>query len=585
MTIRSLLLCTTVLTGLSTAAFAAEMSFSPVKFPETDTEKRAAVASEAVTVDGTEHKIGYHVLMRSGDMDVGILTDKDGNPVKNEDGSIHVSVDADFTSLLPVGGKLFSVSHFESRPGAMYVSELKQGEDGLLTVVSTKPVDFSAFGGLWVPCAGSVTPWGTHLGSEEYPADARAIEDAKTIEDIDDYNKPMVRYFGLNLSDMTVDDFRAAYNPYRYGFVTEVTVAEDGTATPQKHFATGRVAVELGYVMPDEKTVYISDDGTNVGLFRFVADTAGDLSAGTLYAAKWTQTSDEGAGAADLSWIDLGHADDASVQKLIEAGTKFSDIFEVGEMAEDGTCGEGFMGSNAEGAAECLKVKDGMELAASRLETRRYASMMGATTEFRKMEGITFDPATSKLYLAISSVERGMEDNAKNGKATDKYDKGGRNDIKVGSNKCGAVYELDIDGDMVASTIRSVVEGKETSYEDGSPYAGNSCDVDAIANPDNLTFVKGTRTLIIGEDTGSGHQNDAIWAYNMDSKELTRIMTTPYGSETTSPYWYGDINGHGYLIAVIQHPYGESDQDKLSDAADARAYIGYVGPFPAIAEK
>ena len=585
MTIRSLLLCTTVLTGLSTAAMAADMSFSPVKVPETDAEKRAAVASEAVTVDGTEHKIGYHVLMRSGDMDVGVLTDKDGNPVKNEDGSTHVSVDADFTSLLPVGDKLFSVSHFESRPGAMYLTELKQGEDGMLTAVSTKPIDFSAFGGLWVPCAGSVTPWGTHLGSEEYPADARAIEDAKAIEDIDDYNKPMVRYFGVNPSDMTVDDFRAAYNAYRYGYITEITVTEDGTATPQKHFAAGRVAVELGYVMPDEKTVYISDDGTNVGLFRFVADKAGDLSAGTLYAAKWTQTSDEGAGAADLSWIDLGHADDASVQKLIEAGTKFSDIFEVGEMAEDGTCGEGFMSSNAEGASECLKVKDGMELAASRLETRRYASMMGATTEFRKMEGITFDPATSKLYLAISAVERGMEDNAKNGKATDKYDKGGRNDIKVGSNKCGAVYELDIDDNMVATAISGLVAGKETKYEDGSPYAGNKCDVDGIANPDNLTFIKGTRTLIIGEDTGSGHQNDAIWAYNMDSKELTRILTTPYGSETTSPYWYGDINGHGYLIAVIQHPYGESDQDKLSDAADARAYIGYVGPFPAIAEK
>ncbi|MCC2112826.1 MAG: hypothetical protein KDJ16_12395, partial [Hyphomicrobiales bacterium] len=84
-----------------------------------------------------------------------------------------------------------------------------------------------------------------------------------------------------------------------------------------------------------------------------------------------------------------------------------------------------------------------------------------------------------------------------------------------------------------------------------------------------------------GEDTGSGHQNDAIWAYNLESKEMTRIQTTPYGSETTSPYWYGNINGYGYLMSVIQHPYGESDQDKLSDAADAKAYIGYIGPFPA----
>jgi hypothetical protein len=27
-----------------------------------------------------------------------------------------------------------------------------------------QPVDWSEWGGLWLPCAGSVTPWGTHLG-------------------------------------------------------------------------------------------------------------------------------------------------------------------------------------------------------------------------------------------------------------------------------------------------------------------------------------------------------------------------------------------------------------------------------------
>ncbi|MCC2110894.1 MAG: DUF839 domain-containing protein, partial [Hyphomicrobiales bacterium] len=482
MTIRSLLLTATALSTLSGAALAGDISFSPVKFPETDAERRAVLASESVTMNGAEHKIGFNVIFRSGDMGIGTLNDKDGNPVKNADGSVHISVDADFSSLLPVGNKLFNITHFESRPGAMYLSELSQDENGKLTVVSSKPIDFSAFGGLWVPCAGSVTPWNTHLGSEEYPADARAILESATIDQIDDYYKPMVRYFGVDPAEMSVDDFRAVYNPYRYGFLTEVTVAEDGSAAVQKHFAAGRVAIELGYAMPDRKTVYVSDDGTNVGLFRFVADNAGDLSSGALFVAKWNQTSGEGAGAADLSWVYLGHADNASVAKLIEAGTTFSDIFETADIADDGACPAGFLSSNAEGQAECLKVKDGMELAASRLETRRYASMKGGTTEFRKMEGITFDPATSKLYLAMSAVERGMEDNAKNGKATDKYDKGGRNDIKLSSNKCGAVYEIDIDGNMVATTARSLVEGREMKYEEGSPFAGNKCDVDGIAN-------------------------------------------------------------------------------------------------------
>jgi hypothetical protein len=97
-----------------------------------------------------------------------------------------------------------------------------------------------------------------------------------------------------------------------------------------------------------------------------------------------------------------------------------------------------------------------------------------------------------------------------------------------------------------------------------------------------VTYLPGYHTLIIGEDTGSGHQNDVIWSYNTKTGKLTRIQTTPYGSETTSPYFYPDINGWSYIMSVIQHPYGESDEDKLVDASDARAYVGYIGPMPAL---
>ena len=49
-------------------------------------------------------------------------------------------------------------------------------------------------------------------------------------------------------------------------------------------------------VMPDWKTVYITDDFTNGILAMFVASKAGDLSCGTLYAAKFVQTSADGEG-------------------------------------------------------------------------------------------------------------------------------------------------------------------------------------------------------------------------------------------------------------------------------------------------
>ena len=76
----------------------------------------------------------------------------------------------------------------------------------------------------------------------------------------------------------------------------------------------------------------------------------------------------------------------------IEKAPSFSDILESAALGDDGSRAEGFAPSNAEGVMQCLKVRDGMEMTASRLETRRFASMMGATTEFRKMEGITHNP-------------------------------------------------------------------------------------------------------------------------------------------------------------------------------------------------
>ena len=52
----------------------------------------------------------------------------------------------------------------------------------------------------------------------------------------------------------------------------------------------------------------------------------------------------------------------------------FSDIFETaaGDAAK-GTCPAGFTGVNTSGTFECLKLKEGMELWASRFECRRCA--------------------------------------------------------------------------------------------------------------------------------------------------------------------------------------------------------------------
>lgn len=565
------------------AAELTDIEFNEVKVPLSDTEKRAINASDGVKISGKEYKIGYNIIMRSGDKVgdeiFGALYDINGKLITTKDGSPRISNDNDFSSLHTYGDKIFMISHFETRPAAMYITELNQDKTtGKLSPVNTKNIDFSKFGGLWVPCAGSVTPWGTHLGSEEYEPDARMI---KENGEGGEYYNLMAEYFGGDLTKV---------NPYNYGWTPEVKIInEKGDVNVTKHYAMGRIAHELSYVMPDRKTVILSDDGTNTGLFMFIADKAGDLSSGVLYAAKWHQTDNQNGGSAKLEWISLGNANDNEIKKEIDKGIKFSDIFDMAEFKDD-ICPDGFtatkanVDSNQETAPECIKLKRGMEKIASRLESRRYAAIKGATTEFRKMEGITYNNDLNEIYIGMSEINKGMESFKSKGKDSLKYDVKGVDYIRLLHNTCGAVYRLTLKKDdkigsnFVSDVMSGMIAGKYATTGDKL----NTCDLNGLANPDNVTYINGTGTLIIGEDTGSGHQNDYIWSYDIQKDRLTRILTTPYGSETTSPYYYNNIGGFGYIIAVVQHPYGESDEDRLQNSSDARAYTGYIGPFPVI---
>ncbi|MBI1417485.1 MAG: DUF839 domain-containing protein [Limimaricola sp.] len=384
-----------------------------------------------------------------------------------------------------------------------------------------------------------------------------------------------------------VSDSRAAAlaqtSVYRVGFPVEVSVvpgkglgadAFAANTVASKHYSVGRLSFELAYVMPDQKTVYIGNDQTNGAMFRYVADTAGDLSSGELFAAKLTQTAEKGAATSDFSiaWMSLGHATDAEIDAIIGKGIKFSDMFDTADVA-DNACPAGFTPIESTYGAECLTLKtenrlgmsaDEIALAASRLETARYAATMGATSEFRKMEGITFDAKRSKLYMAISDLEKGMAKGPKLAGVAD--------DINLQANKCGAVMQLSVGADMATTDMSILVAG-------GPFNAGavvNQCDINNISWPDNLTMGFTDDTLLIAEDTDY-HQNDVLWAMNLNDGSLTRVFTTPYGSEVTSPFYYKNVDDKfDYLVTVVQHPYGESDQDMATSPDDTRAYVGYV---------
>jgi uncharacterized protein len=579
------------------------LSFSPVEIATTDEARRRVITPEYALLDGRRVPLGgFKLLARSGDPIgdhvFGGLVDQHRKPLRGDDGSQLVSPYLDFSSLLPIGKRLFSVTHFETRPGVMYVSELAQDPtSGELSMLSTAPIDFSAVSGVWTSCAGSVTPWNTHLGSEEYPPDARATE----LKGLSAHELEMLPYFGLT-ADSPAEEIRAVYNPYRYGYAVEVTVDEAGRPSVAKRYAMGRRALELGRVMPDERTVYLTDDGFNDGFYLFVADEAGDLSAGTLYAMRFQQTSPDKAprATADATWIDLGHATDAEIEAGLDAGVSFSNLFDVAELLPEpeNVCPPEYRSVNTETGRECLLLKTGeteqestrIRTLASRLEARRYAAYMGATTEFRKEEGMAFDPDSFTLFVSFSHQTEGMV----LGHAD--WDAGGPDHVRLQENDCGAVYAFDlgpdplIGSDYVAQGVRAIVEGIPVApsgpYAADGIYATYTCSVNAVANPDNLAFIRGHDTLIIGEDSDGGHRNDMVWAFDLATGKLTRIESTPYGSETTSLYFYQNINGFSYLKSVIQHPYWEGPDTDVSGDPDGlgarRAYDGYIGPLPAL---
>lgn len=597
------------------------LSFADVGFPRTNQEKHQVRASARVNINGSELPMSFATILRGGqdparpqrqcdlagspNTCLNVLLTRTGQPIRDDAGQPVISNAHDNTSFFRVGDKTFMYSTTESYPAGMFVTAINQDANGNLSAVSTKAVDTAPIDGLWYSCAGARTPWDTHMSSEEFPPDARFVQERTSWSDLKAKAtsptfaefKQMGQFFGVDLTDANMDGvpdgdysaFLAGYSPYVGGFPVEVSLDANGTASLKKHYSMGRNSIEVPYVMPDKKTVLMTDDGANVGFFMYVADKEQDLSAGTLYAMRAYQTSPRGGAlfTADIEWVNLGHATDAEVRAFIHPTTgsriKFADLFDAETPATDGTCPTaGFKavrGANSE-TLECLKLKTGMELPASRFETRRYAALLGATTELNKSEGLTYDPDSHTVYVALTEIAKGMISQP-----------GGDDHISVSANACGGVFALNVgaytnaDGTVVTQYAPlnwyPIIMGVPTNYPAGSQYTGNSCSINGVASPDNVTYLPGYNTLVIGEDT-SGHQNDAIWSFNTVTKKLERIMTTPYGSETTSPYWYPDLGGHGYLLGVVQHPYGETDAVKISDpeATGRDSYVGVFGPFP-----
>jgi secreted PhoX family phosphatase len=465
----------------------------------------------------------------------------------------------DGTSLLTVpnasvpgvkGNAVFAVVQFEyttwaqdgvtgmygKLPSPIAVLSLDQDPNtGKLSLVKYHNVDTSSVNGLWITCGASLSPWGTHLSSEEYEPNAfTAATDAQ------------FKAFSKNLYGS-----ETAANPYHYGHMPEVTVNADGTASIKKHYNLGRISHELVQVMPDNRTVLMGDDATNSGYFVFVADKEKDLSSGTLYVAKVGAgfSIDPAAAAAPLTWIKLGSATSAEIKALADK-LKPTDIMSVVSTdPQDAT----YTKVNANGKTEWIKVNAGMEKAAAFLETHRYASLVGASMGFSKMEGTTVNIKDKVAYSALQNCIASMV-------AGNAYNTVG-NGISIPKLlNAGVVMALNLKGGQKDTTGAAIVSEwmpvdtkALISGEDITADAlGNTANPDKIANPDNLKFSESLRTLFIGEDS-SQHVNNFLWAYNIDTKVLSRIMSIPAGGESTGLHAVDELNGWTYIMSNFQH--------------------------------
>ncbi|MBR9650769.1 PhoX family protein [Thalassovita aquimarina] len=416
----------------------------------------------------------YQVLLQEGD--VGVIKSQGGK-------DLLASNDPDFNGFLPIDanqGYLFT--NWENRPGGMSRAMLTRGVNGNWSADLNRVtmLDFSAVNGTWVNCFGTMSPWNTPLSSEELYFDNTA-----------DWNNPEYKYIEDN--KVLAAYLEGTYpNPYDYGYIVEITDPA-GTAKPVKHFAMGRFSHENAVVMPDNKTVYLSDDGTGTVFYKFVADKAGDLSAGTLYAAKITQLGEAGAPSAgtalQISWIELAHGSNAEIAGWIR------DFDGIG--LDDYKAGGTSYITDADVAA--WAAGDAADNRVAFLESRKAAVAKGATGEFRKMEGVNInyagaaDGSVPYMYLAMSSIDKTMSD--------------GKGDIDLAENKCGVVYEMKLDANFNVGKMVPAVAGH--GYDEAN--TPNACPVDSIANPDNV-LVRADGSVVFGEDTGK-HENNALWIW------------------------------------------------------------------------
>ena len=425
----------------------------------------------------------------------------------------------DFNGYVSTGeGEGYLFTNWESYPGGVSRLKIKKDNMGSWSVDEAMMVNFDSVGGTAANCFGSVSPWGTPLTSEEWIV--RSTVDSTTDAS---WNDPADTNTD-NIEALTAPDFP---NPYRYGYIVEITKAITDLPTPVKHYTAGRYEHENSTVMPDRRTVYLSQDDTGGVLFKFIANAAEDLSAGTLYGAKLLQdagSTDPATTGFDVTWVELASGDNATIEgwiaeydgidtsDYVEGKTSYMTLADVQAWAN----GDANYPSVANGGS-AVTAGQPMDDRSAFLESRQAAKMKGATAEWRKLEGISInhdraleaidgvdaianeDVTSAYVYIGIADLDNTLID-----------DEG---DIQLSARvkDCGGVYRAKLEENYNLARIEPVVMGGTFR---SSLTGALRCDVDQLSQPDNVIVMRDGR-IIIGED--GFQENNTLWMYDPKS--------------------------------------------------------------------
>lgn len=429
----------------------------------------------------------------------------------------------DFNGYIATGeGEGYLFSNWESYPGGVSRMRIEKDDFGTWSVTEALMVDFDGVMGTAANCFGSVSPWGTPLTSEEWIVNSSV--DTTTAASWNDPEDTRTD----NMEALTAPDFP---NPYRYGYIAEITNPTSAEPGVVKHYTIGRYEHENSTVMPDRRTVYSSQDDTGGVLFRFVADTAEDLSAGTLFGAAMTQDAglnDPAVTGFDVTWVELGSSDNATIEAWIaeydgidtsdyvEGETSYMSVAEVEAWAAWVQAGRPADTTypTAENGGTMITAGQPMDDRPAFIESRAAAKALGATAEWRKLEGISINHdrvleavagtdviedeivTDAYLYMGVADIDNTMID--------------GEGDIQL-SNRvedCGGVYRAKIENDYSLSRIEPVVMG--STYRRTLDGAAR-CDVNQLSQPDNVIVMRDGR-IIIGED--GFQENNTLWLFD-----------------------------------------------------------------------